>query len=51
VIGWSTPIGSYRTFGAFRLASRGDARWHEGGREYAYIELDIDDVQYNVRYR
>jgi hypothetical protein len=48
---WSTPLGGYRSFGPVRLASRGEARWHEPGREYAYIELTIDDVQYNLHSR
>jgi hypothetical protein len=26
-------------------------RWHESGGDYAYIELTLDDVQYNVRAR
>jgi hypothetical protein len=45
---WSTPVGGYRTFGPVRLTSGGEGRWHEPGREYAYIELTIDDIQYNV---
>jgi hypothetical protein len=48
---WSTPIGDYRPLGTTRLASRGEGRWHEPGNEYAYIELTIDDVRYNVRTR
>jgi hypothetical protein len=48
---WSTPLGSYRSFGPVRLTSRGDARWHEPEREYAYIELEFDEVQYNVSSR
>jgi hypothetical protein len=48
---WSTPLGRYRTFGAVRLASSGEGRWHGPGKEYAYIELTIDDVQYNVHSR
>jgi hypothetical protein len=48
-IRWSTPIaGPYRMFGAARLAARGEARWHEAAGDYAYIELDFTDVQYNV---
>ena len=50
-IRWSTPVGNYRAFGPVRLASRGQGRWHEPGGEYAYIELEIDDVQYNVQSR
>ncbi len=46
---WSTPVGRYRAFGAVRLMSGGDARWHEPAGEYAYIEMEITDVQYNVR--
>ena len=48
---WSTPLGSYRSFGPARLASGGEARWHEPSGEYAYIEFAFDDVQYNVRSR
>ena len=28
-----------------------EGRWHEADGEYAYIEVTIDDVQYNVRPR
>ena len=45
---WSTPIGGYRKYGRFRLIASGEGRWHEPDGEYAYIELTIDDVQYNV---
>ena len=48
---WSTPLGRYRAFGPARLASWGEGRWLEPGRKYIYIELTIDDVQYNVRSR
>jgi hypothetical protein len=48
---WSTPLGPYRSFGQIRLASGGEARWHEANGEYAYIELTIDEVQYNVHSR
>ena len=48
---WSTPVGGYRTYGTVRLSSGGEARWHEQNGDYAYIELTIDDVQYNVRPR
>ena len=46
---WSTPLARYRSFGPVRLASGGEARWHEPDGDYAYIELTFDDVQYNVR--
>ncbi len=48
---WSTPLTGYRSFGPVRLASGGKARWHEPSGDYAYIELMLDDVQYNVRSR
>lgn len=48
---WSTPLARYRSFGTVRLASGGEARWHEPDVDYAYIELTFDDVQYNVQRR
>jgi len=45
---WSTPLGGYRAFGPVRLASRGEGWWHEAERAYAYIELTLDEVRYNV---
>jgi hypothetical protein len=47
-IRWSTPFGSYRAFGAFRLGTRGEARWHEAAGDYAYIQIDVDEVLYNA---
>lgn len=48
-LGWSTPLRDYRQFGPVRLASKGEAKWHEPGGAYAYIELRTDEVRYNVR--
>jgi hypothetical protein len=48
---WSTPVGAYRAFGPFRLGGGGEARWHEAAGDYAYIQIQLDDVQYNVRPR
>jgi hypothetical protein len=48
---WSTPIRGYRTAGAMRLPSGGEGRWHDAQGDYAYIDLTIDDVQYNVQPR
>jgi hypothetical protein len=45
---WSTPVGGYGALGPFRLSSDGEGRWHEPGGEYAYIELTIDDIRYNL---
>jgi hypothetical protein len=44
---WSTPLKSYRSFGPVRLASGGEARWHEPSGDYAYIEFTFDDIHYN----
>src|SRR6185436_7156312 len=44
---WSTPLRGYRDFGPYRLAGRGDARWHDGTVEFAYIEFEIDDIRYD----
>jgi hypothetical protein len=44
---WSTPLGPYRSFGPVRLASAGEARWHDPNGSDAYIELSFDDVQFN----
>lgn len=50
---WSTPISAYRDFGARRIATRGEARYHapapEG--EFAYLELEVLDIAYNVAAR
>ena len=45
---WSTPVGAYRRYGDIRLASTGEGRWHDPRGEYAYIQLAIDSVEYNV---
>ena len=41
---WSTPLREYRSMGPLRLASRGEARYAPPSGEYAYIELEIQDV-------
>ena len=48
---WSTPLRAYRQFGPVRLASGGEARWHDANGNFEYIELTIDDVRYNLRSR
>jgi len=46
---WSTPIAEYRAYGPYRLAARGEARWHPPEGEYVYAAIDILDVEYNRR--
>lgn len=45
---WSTPAAGYRSFGEHRLLAGGAARWHAPEGEFAYIEIQMDDVEYNV---
>jgi len=45
---WSTPVSGPRDFHGVHLASRGEAWWHEPDREFAYIELTIDDVSFDT---
>ena len=44
---WSTPVSEYRDFGARRLFSRGEGRWHPPGGEYAYVELEVTELEVN----
>ncbi len=48
---WSTPVANYHVFGPVRLASHGEARYPRPTGEFAYLELEIDDVVYNVSHR
>ena len=47
---WSTPLRGYRSFGATRIATIGQGRWHapdpEG--EYTYIDFHVEDIVYNA---
>jgi hypothetical protein len=45
---WSTPVTGYRRFGGAVLPSGGEGRWHDPRGEFAYIELTIDSVEYNI---
>ena len=45
---WSTPLGRFRDFDGVRLPSHGEGRWHAPEGEYAYVEIEIDEVNYNV---
>ena len=45
---WSTPVAGYRQFGPMHLISTGEGRWHTTEGSWPYIELTVDDVEYNV---
>jgi len=41
---WSTPIREYRSAGRYRYAARGEARYAAPDGEYAYIEIEVNEV-------
>jgi hypothetical protein len=45
---WSTPIHGYRIYGNFRLPSGGEGVWQDAEGAYDYIDLQFDEVLYNV---
>ncbi|MDB4942185.1 MAG: hypothetical protein JWP97_1719 [Labilithrix sp.] len=45
---WSTPLGRYRAFGPYQLASRGDARYEGPQGGYTYAEFAMESIEYNV---
>jgi hypothetical protein len=45
---WSTPLRDYRDFGGHRLFSRAEARWHAPEGEFAYLELELLDIRYDI---
>jgi hypothetical protein len=45
---WSTPIRDYRTFGPYRLATRGEGRYAPTSGEYAYIEIEVNEVSTEI---
>jgi hypothetical protein len=49
IVRWSTPLSDFRTWGALRLPSRGEARWHPPEGAFAYIELELLDVTMGPR--
>lgn len=46
---WSTPASGYRRFGSRRALSRGEGRWHPPDGEFAYLELELLDLEVNAR--
>ncbi len=45
---WSTPIRDYRAMGPYTLATRGEGRYAAPAGEYAYIELEVNEVSTEV---
>jgi hypothetical protein len=48
---WSTPIHDYRAFGHARLGSRGIGIWHQPDGPFAYVEIEVDEIAYNIGHR
>jgi hypothetical protein len=46
---WSTPVGEYRQWGPWRVASRGEGRWHPDAGAFTDIELERLDLRTNAR--
>lgn len=44
---WSTPVSGYRDFGGRRVFSRGEGWWHPPEGAYAYIELELVELEVN----
>ncbi len=44
---WSTPVSAYRNFGERRLFSKGKGLWHSPEGEFAYIELELSELEVN----
>jgi hypothetical protein len=45
---WSTPIRDYRAIGPYRLATRGEGRYAPSSGEYAYIEIEVHEVNTQI---
>jgi hypothetical protein len=41
---WSTPVHAHRAMGPYRLVAGGEARYAAPGGEYAYIEIEAQEV-------
>jgi hypothetical protein len=49
---WSTPVQAFAQFGAVRVASTAEARWHpEPGEPWTYGEFQLTSIEYNVAKR
>jgi hypothetical protein len=48
---WSTPLGEYHSFGRRRVATRAEGRWHPPEGAFAYLELDLLDLEVNGPWR
>jgi hypothetical protein len=51
--GWSTPLSGHRAIDGRRVPAVGEGRWHAPPPEgpFTYLELNLDDISYNVNSR
>lgn len=45
---WSTPFRKYREVSGFKIPSEGEAIWHLAEGDFSYIQVKIEDVQYDT---
>jgi hypothetical protein len=45
---WSTPLAEYRSFGGRRVSTQGRAEWHAPEGKFAYAELELLAIEYNL---
>jgi hypothetical protein len=48
---WSTPMHGYRAFGPVRIGSHGLGIWHQADGPFAYVEIEVDELAYNITQR
>lgn len=46
---WTTPVKNYKDFNGRKIASYGEAIWHESGRNFCYGKFNIVEVEYNLK--
>ena len=45
---WSTPVETYGVLAGLNLPTRGKAIWHLDDGDLSYVDLEIQEVQYNL---
>jgi len=45
---FSTPVGSYKLFDSYHLASYGEAIWHYPEEDFVYGKFDVLEIKYNL---
>ena len=45
---WATPLDQYGEFEGYQLPTHGQGIWHLDDGDFAYIDLELVDVQYEV---